>query len=109
VPDLQVRVFEGLLDADARAGIEGQQAVQKVEGVRVGGAEERVEGDLLHAGEVADVVLGAGGADAGECLFVGSSQVVQDLVELVDVVAAFEEGLATEEFGEDAAYGPDVD
>jgi hypothetical protein len=68
-----------------------------------------VEGDLLHAREVADVVLGAGGADAGECLFVGGSQVVQDLVELVDVVAAFEEGLAAEEFGEDAAYGPDVD
>jgi hypothetical protein len=68
-----------------------------------------VEGDLLHAREVADVVLGAGGADAGKCLFVRCSQVVQDLVELVDVVAALEEGLAAEEFGEDAAYGPDVD
>jgi hypothetical protein len=34
---------------------------------------------------------------------------VQDLVQLVDVVAAFEEGLAAEQFGEDAADGPDVD
>ena len=34
---------------------------------------------------------------------------MQDLVELVDVVAAFEEGFAAEQFGEDAAYGPDVD
>lgn len=68
-----------------------------------------MEGDLLHAGEVADVVLGAGGADAREGLFVGGAQVVQDLVELVDVVAAFEEGLAAQEFGEDAAHGPDVD
>jgi len=34
---------------------------------------------------------------------------VQDLVELVDVVATFEEGLSSEEFGEDASNGPDVD
>jgi hypothetical protein len=34
---------------------------------------------------------------------------VQNLVELIDVVAAFEERLATEELGEDTAYGPDVD
>ena len=34
---------------------------------------------------------------------------MQDLVELVDVVTALEEGLAAEEFSEDASYGPDVD
>jgi len=34
---------------------------------------------------------------------------VQDLVQLVDVVPAFEEGLAAEQLGEDAADGPDVD
>jgi hypothetical protein len=34
---------------------------------------------------------------------------VQDLVELVDVVAALEEGAPAEKLGEDAAYGPDVD
>jgi hypothetical protein len=34
---------------------------------------------------------------------------VEDLVELVDVVAALEEGAAAEELGEDAADGPDVD
>jgi hypothetical protein len=34
---------------------------------------------------------------------------VEDLVELVDVVTAFEEGFSTEKFGENAAYGPDVD
>lgn len=94
VPDLQVGVLERLLDADARAGVEGEEAVQQVQRVGVGGAEEGVEGDLLHAGEVADVVLGAGGADAREGLLVGGAEVVQDLVELVDVVAAFEEGLA---------------
>ena len=109
MPDLQVGVFEGLLDADPRAGVEGEETVEQVQGVWVGGAEEGVEGDLLHAREVADVVLGAGGADAREGLLVGGAQVVQDLVELVDVVAAFEEGLAAQEFSEDAAHGPDVD
>lgn len=34
---------------------------------------------------------------------------MEDLVQLVDVVAAFEEGFAAEEFSEDTAYGPDVD
>jgi len=34
---------------------------------------------------------------------------VENLVELVNVVAPFEEGLSAQEFGEDAAYGPDVD
>ena len=109
MPDLEVRVLEGLLDADARGGVEGQQPVQQVQGVRVGGAEEGVEGNLLHAGEVADVVLRTRGADAREGFLVGRAQVVQDLVELVDVVAALEEGLAAQQFGEDTAYRPDVD
>jgi hypothetical protein len=33
---------------------------------------------------------------------------VEDLVQLVDVVAALEEGTAAEELGEDTADGPDV-
>jgi hypothetical protein len=34
---------------------------------------------------------------------------VQDLVELIDVVAALEEGFAAEKLGENAADGPDID
>ena len=34
---------------------------------------------------------------------------MENLVELVDVITAFEEGPAAEEFGEDAANRPDVD
>jgi hypothetical protein len=34
---------------------------------------------------------------------------VQNLVKLVDVVTALEEGLAAEKFGENTAYGPNVD
>jgi hypothetical protein len=34
---------------------------------------------------------------------------VQNLVELVDIVAALEEGFAAEELSENAADGPDID
>jgi hypothetical protein len=34
---------------------------------------------------------------------------MQDLVELVDVVTALEEGPAAEELGQNAAYGPYID
>jgi hypothetical protein len=34
---------------------------------------------------------------------------VQNLVQLIDVVTALEEGLAAEEFSKNTAYGPDVD
>jgi hypothetical protein len=104
VPDLQVAVLQRLFDADTAAGVEGEKAIEQVQGVWVGVAEERLEGDLLHAGEVADVVLGAGRANARKGLFVGGSEVVQDLVQLVDVVTALEEGLAAEQLGQDTAY-----
>ena len=109
VPDLEVGVLESLLHADARGRVEGEHLVEEVERVRVRGGEEGGEGLLGHVRQVADVLLGAGGADARERLLVGGAEDVQDLVELVDVVAALEEGAAAEELGEDAADGPDVD
>ena len=64
MPDVQVAVFEGFFDRDARRGVEGEHAVEEVEGVGVRLAEEGLEGDFLHEGEVADIVLGSRGADA---------------------------------------------
>ena len=109
VPDVQVSVLESLLDRDPGRRVEGQHPVQQVQRVRVGVAEQRRERHLLHVRQVSDVLLGSRGADPGESLLVGRAEVVQDLVELVDVIAAFEERLASQEFGEDAADGPDVD
>ena len=40
VPDVQVGVLEGFLDGDAGRGIEGEHAVQEVQGVWVGVGEE---------------------------------------------------------------------
>jgi hypothetical protein len=109
VPDAEVWVFKRLLDVYAAGRVKGEHLVQKVERIRVRIGEETLERDFGHEWEVADVFLRAGRADAGECFLVGSAEEVQDLVELVDVVAAFEEGTATEQLGEDAADGPDID
>ena len=109
MPDLQILVAERLLDGDARGGVEGEHLVEEVEGLRVGFGEELLEGAFGHVGKIADVVLGTGRADAGEGFFVGGAKDVQDLVELVDVVTAFEERAAAKEFGEDAADRPDID
>ncbi len=108
VPDGEVGVLQGGLDADATGGVKSQHAIQQVESVRVGIGEERRERLLGHEGKVANVFLGAGRADAGEGLFVGCSQDVQNLVQLIDVITTLEEGAATEEFSKDTSNGPDI-
>jgi hypothetical protein len=109
VPDSQVRVGKGLLDRDAAARVEGEHAVQQIKGVWVGVGEERGERLLGHVGQVAHVLLGAGRADARERLLVRGTQDVQDLVELVDVVAALEERPASEQLGKNTTDRPDID
>lgn len=108
VPDVQVGVLEGLLDGDTRRRIECQHAVQQVQRVGVGLGEQLLEGYLRHEGQVAHVFLCAGGSNACQGLFVGCTQVVQDLIQLVNIIAALEEGSAAKELGKDAADGPDV-
>lgn len=63
----------------------------------------------MHVWQVSDVVLGTRRANARQSLFVWCSQVVQDLVELVDVVAALEERLASQQLCENASYRPNID
>ena len=108
VPDVQVGVLEGLLDRDTRRRIERQHTVQQVQRIGVGLREQLLEGHLRHEGQITHIFLGAGRSDARQGLFVGCTEVVKDLIQLVDIVAALEEGSATEELGEDTAHGPDV-
>lgn len=96
-------MLEGFLDGDTGAGVEGEHLVQQVQCVRVRGREQTVEGDFRHEREIAHVLLCSGRADSGEGLFVRRTEIVEDLVQLVDVVAALEEWSATEEFGQDTA------
>ena len=108
VPDMQVGVLEGLLDRDTRRWIERQHAVQQVQRIGVGLREQLLESHLRHEGQVAHVFLGAGRSNARQGLFVRCTQIVQDLIELVDIVTTLEEGSAAEELREDTAHGPDV-
>ena len=108
VPDVQVGVLESLLDRDTRRRIECQHAVQQVQRIGVGLREQLLEGDLGHEGQIAHVLLGARGTNACQGFLVRCAQVVQDLIQLVNVVATLEEGSAAEELGKDAAHGPYV-
>lgn len=69
--------------------------VQEVQGVGVRVGEEVGELPFGHEGQVAHIFLGPGRADAGERFFVGRTEDVEDLVELIDIVTAFEEGAST--------------
>lgn len=80
VPDGEVRVLESLINADTAARIEGEHAVEKIEGVGVGLGEERLEGLLGHRRQVADVFLGSGRADTGEGLLIRCAENVENLV-----------------------------
>jgi hypothetical protein len=134
VPDGQVRVVERLITRDSSGGVEGEETSEKVEGEGVGLRVEVGEGDPRFDREGADVLLGLGEtkselcvslarpggprekhtthswrADAPKGVLAWGAEEVKDLVELVDVVAALEDGLAPEELSENAADGPHVD
>ena len=103
VPDVEIAMLERFFDGDPGGGIESEHAVEEIQRVRVGAGEELLEGALGHGGKVADVVLRTGRTDAGEGLFVRSAEDVEDLVELVDIVAAFEKGAPAKQFSKDTA------
>lgn len=109
VPYAQVSVLECRFHADALRRVKGQHTVKQVERVGICGAEQRRESNLGHVRQIADIVLSSRAAYAGEGDGVRSTEIIEDLVELVDIVAAFEKGLATKELGENAADRPDID
>lgn len=109
VPDVKISMFQSILNRDTRRGIECQHAIQQVEGVRIGLGKQPLERNLRHIWEISDIFLGTRRANSRQGLFVGRTQVVQDLVELVDVVTALEEGSATEQFGQNTSNRPHID
>lgn len=90
-------------------GVEGQHALQEVQRQRISSRVEVREGDARCIREGSDVLLCPRAADSPQSLFGRGAQVVKDLVQLVDVVPPFEDGLAAQELGENAADRPDVD
>lgn len=108
MPDVEVRVLESLLHADTGRGVKGEHLVEEVEGVWVGLGEQAGEGLLGHEWQVAHVFLGSGRSNARQGLLVGSSEDVEDLVQLVDVVATLEEGSAAQKLSQDTADRPNI-
>ena len=108
MPDVQVSMFQGILNRDPRRRVKCQHFVQQVQSVRVGLREEPLEWHFGHEREVAHVFLRSRGSYSRQGLFAGGSKVVKDLIELVHVVATFEEGSTAEQLGEDTSNGPNV-
>lgn len=80
MPNVQVWMLQGILDGDTGGWVEGEHAVEEIQGVGVGVREEAVEWDLWHEWEVTDVFLSSGGANSSKGFLVRCAQVVQDLV-----------------------------
>jgi hypothetical protein len=103
VPDLEIWVFQSLLDRDTRGWVKRKHVVQEVESIGVGVGEEAGERSLSHEWQIPHIFLGSGRSDAGECLFVGCAEDVKNLVELINVISALEEWSSTKQLRENAA------
>lgn len=82
---LEVRVRQRLLDGDALLGVEGEAALEEVDGERVGVGVERLERPTLLEGECAEVVARAVRGDGVEVVESGGSENVEDESELMVV------------------------
>ena len=83
--------------------------IQEIESIGIGIWEEAGEGSLGHEGQVADIFLSSRGSNTRESLFVGRAEDVEDLVELIDVISAFEKWSPAKQFCENTAYRPNID
>ena len=107
--DLRILVRERLLACKATRRVECEHASEEVEclGIRV--AVHSREGHARANGQRADVLLRTRRANAAQCILGGRAEALEDLVELVDVVAALEDRLAAKQLREDAPNRPHID
>lgn len=108
MPDVKVGVLEGLLDTDTGRRIEGEHLVEKVQSVGVGLREQAGECLLGHERQVAHILPSTRRADTSKRLLAGSAEDVKNLVKLVDVISALEEGSTTQQLGKNTADRPDI-
>ena len=109
VPDGEVWVLEGFFGGDTLGRDESEHPLQQVEGVGVGAREELLVWDTRHVRQPADILAGARGADELESALVGGTEDVENLVELVDVILALQEGLTSQKLGKDTSNRPYID
>ena len=85
VPNLEVGVVQGLFASDSFRRIEVKHPGQEVDRKGVGVGDKGREGDAGLDGERADILLCTRGTNTAKSVFGRGSQIVQDLVELINV------------------------
>jgi hypothetical protein len=101
-------MFERLLNTDALTRVEGKKAIKKVQSIWVGAREQLRKRDLGHVWQITHILLCTRRTNPGKRCFRWRTQEVQNLIQLVNVVATFEERFATKQLGENAADRPDI-
>ena len=90
VPDLKVGVVQGLLTSDSFRRIEVKHSGQEINGKRIGVGDEGRERNAGLDGERADILLSTGRTNTAKGVLGRGSQIVQDLVELINVAGRSE-------------------
>jgi len=85
MPDLEIGVVQGLFASDSFRRIEVKHPGQEINRERVGMGDEGRERNAGLDGERADILLGTGRANTAKGVLRRGSQIVQDLVELINV------------------------
>ena len=85
MPDLKIGVVQGFLAGDSLRRIEVKHPGQEIDCERVGMGNEGGERNPGLDRKGADVLLSTGRTNTAESIFRWGSQVMQDLVELINV------------------------
>mmetsp|Transcript_24456 Transcript_24456/g.60401 ORF Transcript_24456/g.60401 Transcript_24456/m.60401 type:complete len:206 (-) Transcript_24456:599-1216(-) len=109
VQTLEVFVFERVIDRDAFVGVEGEHLGDEVECVGVGLGEDLGQPLALAAGDLGQKPPRRPALRQPlQILLLGRPQDVDDLLDLVQVVAAREQRTPTQQLAEDAPNRPHV-
>ena len=102
-------VSQRLVSCDALVGVELQQLLQHVEGIRGGSREHVGQGAWPRGREGFEHGGGEGRVDGGDVVSGGTPSDLDDLVELVHGGGTGEHGLAPQQLTQDAPNAPHVD
>lgn len=100
---------QGFLDRNSVMRVEGEHLAEQVQRIRVGIGEQPGPRDLRLVRQRLQVAAGLLVDDALEVLLGGRTQHAQDVVQLVQVVLAGEDGPVAEHLRQYAAHRPNVD
>ena len=85
MPDMEVLMVQCVFASDSPRGIEVKHLSQEIDSKVVGMGDKGSEGDSGFDGKRANVLLGAGRTNTAKGILRWCSQVVQNLVELINI------------------------